>query len=283
LGENKMAEKRYYWLKLKENYFDSPKIKKLRRVAGGDTYTIIYLKMQLLSISSGGVISFEGIEESFEEELALKLDEQIEDVQLTLAFLKQQSLVEAKDEQYLLVEACNNIGSENSSAERVRKFRENKEKLELDMKNQAKALHCNAGVTQVKQNSISISNSIYNIFNYWNSKDIIKHRELNKEREKALEKALKKYKEEELIKYIERYDMVIKDTTYFFDYKWTLEDFLNRKDGMASFTDEGSKWVSYNNQKRVIDKKDTSSAFEHHNYSKEELNSVFDSLKDVEL
>ena len=43
--------KRYYWLKLKDDYLDSPKIKKLRKIAGGDTYTIIYLKMQLLSES----------------------------------------------------------------------------------------------------------------------------------------------------------------------------------------------------------------------------------------
>ena len=126
-----MSEKRYYWLKLKENYFDSPKIKKLRRIAGGDTYTIIYLKMQLLSVSSGGVISFEGIEQSFEEELALKLDEQVEDVQLTLAYLKQQCLVEENNENYLFVEACSNIGSEGQSAERVRLFRERENKKSL--------------------------------------------------------------------------------------------------------------------------------------------------------
>ena len=74
-----MAENRFYWLKLKEDYFSSPKIKKLRKIAGGDTFTIIYLKMQLLSVSSGGVITFERIEDNFEEELALKLDEQVED------------------------------------------------------------------------------------------------------------------------------------------------------------------------------------------------------------
>ena len=87
-----MAEKRYYWLKLKEDYFTNPKIKKLRKIAGGDTFTIIYLKMQLLSISNSGVIEFEGIEPTFEEELALKLDEDLENVQLTLAYLKTQCL-----------------------------------------------------------------------------------------------------------------------------------------------------------------------------------------------
>ena len=77
-----MAEKRYYWLKLEESYFDNPKIKKLRKIAGGDTYTIIYLKLQLLSISNKGIITFEGIENTFEEELALKLDEDVEDIRI---------------------------------------------------------------------------------------------------------------------------------------------------------------------------------------------------------
>ena len=29
-----MAEKRYYWLKLNEDYFANPKIKKSRKIAG---------------------------------------------------------------------------------------------------------------------------------------------------------------------------------------------------------------------------------------------------------
>lgn len=158
-----MAEKRYYWLKLKEDYFNSPKIKKLRNIAGGDTYTIIYLKMQLLSVSNGGIISFEGIEDNFEKELSLKLDEQLEDVQLTLAYLKQQGLVETNNEYYLFIEACNNIGSESQSAERVRRFREKQNNISLP---------CNDSVTQVKRNSISISNSKSNS-NINNYKEII--------------------------------------------------------------------------------------------------------------
>ena len=146
-----MADKRYYWLKLKEDYFNSPKIKKLRKIAGGDTYTIIYLKMQLLSISNNGIITFEGIESTLEEELALKLDEQLEDVQLTLTYLKAQGLLEQNENEFLLPEASDNIGSESDSAERVRLFRERKKQ---------NLLQCNDSVTQVKQ--ISISNSISN-------------------------------------------------------------------------------------------------------------------------
>lgn len=157
-----MAEKRFYWLKLKENYFDSPKIKKLRKIAGGDTYTIIYLKMQLLSICNGGIINFEGIELSFEEELALKLDEQLEDVQLTLAYLKQQKLVEESDESFLLIEACNNIGSEGQSAERKRRF---------DARKQERALLGNGSVTEEKRNSISNISNLNSNSSLFNSSD----------------------------------------------------------------------------------------------------------------
>lgn len=41
-------EKRYWWLKLPEDFFNQIEIKLLRKIAGGDTYTIIYQKMLLL-------------------------------------------------------------------------------------------------------------------------------------------------------------------------------------------------------------------------------------------
>lgn len=84
-----------------------------------------------------------------------------------------------------------------------------------------------------------------NIYNYWNSKGIIKHLNLSVEINNAIDKALKIYTEEEIKRYIDRYATAIGDKTYFFDYKWTLKEFLTRKDGISSFTDEGSKWVNY--------------------------------------
>lgn len=131
-GEKKMADKRYYWLKLKEDYFNSPKIKKLRKIAGGDTYTIIYLKMQLLSIKNNGIIEFEKIEPTFQEELALKLDEDVENVGITLSYLQTQGLIEVNNNnKFLLLEANDNIGSESESAKRVRLFREREDQKAL--------------------------------------------------------------------------------------------------------------------------------------------------------
>ena len=36
-------DKRYYWLKLFDDFFDSLRMKTLRRLPRGDTYLIIYL------------------------------------------------------------------------------------------------------------------------------------------------------------------------------------------------------------------------------------------------
>ena len=68
--------KKYYWLKLRNDWFGDKRIKKLRSIAGGDTYTIIYLKMQLLSLKNEGKLFFEGVEDDFVSELALDLDEE---------------------------------------------------------------------------------------------------------------------------------------------------------------------------------------------------------------
>lgn len=136
-----MAERRYYWLKLQEDFFSSLRIKKLRKIAGGDTYTIIYLKMQLLSIRNGGILKYTGIESSFAEELALDLDEEVENVTVTLQYLLACGLIETSDNiEFLLPFAVMNTGSEGSSAKRVREFRDRQ-----------KALPSNTSVTQMKQ------------------------------------------------------------------------------------------------------------------------------------
>lgn len=131
-----MSEKRYYWLKLMKDFFTNPKIKKLRKLAGGDTFTIIYLKLQLLSLDNEGVLIFQGIENTFEEEMALTIDEDVENVSVTLNYLISQNLMEVLSKtEYLLTETQCLIGSESSVTKRVRKHREQK------------ALRCNANET----------------------------------------------------------------------------------------------------------------------------------------
>ena len=112
---NEINGKRYFWLKLDRHFFNNARIKKLRRLAGGDTYTIIYLKLLLLSIEFNGLLIYEGIEETFEKEMALKLEEDEENVVVTINYLKIQGLLEERDGDGFLPEAASSIGSETKS------------------------------------------------------------------------------------------------------------------------------------------------------------------------
>ena len=98
------------------------------------------------------------------------------------------------------------------------------------------------------KNSIEKELKEKEVFDFWNSQNIIVHKELNDDKIKAIQKALKKYSLEDIKKYIERYAKVINDKNYFFDTRWGLIDFLKQKNAMPDFTDEGSKWLNYINQ-----------------------------------
>lgn len=116
--------KKYYWIRLQKGFFKSLAMKKLRRIAGGDTYTIIYLKLQLLSADTEGVLYYEGIENSFAEEVASLLDEDEDNVKVTLQFLESVGLLERKGEdEYLLTEVPFIVGSETDKAQLMRNKR----------------------------------------------------------------------------------------------------------------------------------------------------------------
>ncbi len=134
--------KRYYWLKLMKDFFIQARIKKLRRIAGGDTYVIIYLKLMLLSINTDGVITFESIENTIEEELALILDEEVKNIEVVLAYLIANKLCQQiSNNKYDLKEVQSLIGSETATAERMRKSRERKKQNTLKCNNVTPKLH----------------------------------------------------------------------------------------------------------------------------------------------
>lgn len=123
--------KRYFWLKLHKDFFQRKEIKRLRKIAGGDTYTIIYLKMLLRSIMSDGKLYFDGLEDDFASELALDLDEKEENVQITVQYLLKSGLLEmCSDEEYYLPDTKDSTGCETAAASRMRKCRAKKNKLE---------------------------------------------------------------------------------------------------------------------------------------------------------
>lgn len=144
-------EKRYYWLKFKEDFFGSKRIKKLRKMAGGDTYVIIYLKMQLKALRTNGVLEFTGLEDNFADELALDIEENPEDVRIVVTYLLTYGLCECSDNvHYFLPWVKENTGSETASTQRSRDSRKRK-KLQCNTTATQLQQICNATETQLQQ------------------------------------------------------------------------------------------------------------------------------------
>lgn len=169
-------EKRYFWLKLKENFFDEKYIKALRKLPSGDSIVIVYLKMQLKCLQTSGLLTYDNVMPTLEEELALILDEDLNIVKVTLLALENLGLIEKRSDCSIFMVALpvGAIGSESSVSERVRKYRDRK-KLEDNVK----MLHCNTSVTKCNT-------------------DIDINREIEKNREIEIEKEIDVELEEEI-------------------------------------------------------------------------------------
>lgn len=133
-----MAEqnKRYFWLKLKNTYFNQLEQKKMRKQENGKDMQIIYLRMMLLSLDKGGYIYYQGVYDSIEEELAEEFSEDVSIVSETIRYLSENNMISFDDESNcFLPQAVDCTGSESYSAERMRRLRAKR------------TSHCDAEVT----------------------------------------------------------------------------------------------------------------------------------------
>ena len=150
--------KRLWWLKLSMEFFSSDiVIKKMRKLPGGDTYTIITERLLLMSLPNDFRIYYEGVEDTFIDEIALRLDETPEAVSTTIAMLVKQGWMVKEDSfTYYVPKAEELAGSERDDAERKRRQREREKAklLLLECDNVTPESHdCHENVTTEKEKS----------------------------------------------------------------------------------------------------------------------------------
>lgn len=115
-------KKRYYWLKLNEDFFTRYHIKVLRMEPDGDSLVVIYLKLLLASINNGGTLSYED-EGEFATHVAIDMYEDKEKVRALLNFLVGRHLAEISGSACTFFEAKDCVGTESTSASRMRRAR----------------------------------------------------------------------------------------------------------------------------------------------------------------
>lgn len=141
-----MANKRYYWLKLKEDFFEQDEIKIIEGMPNGKDYIILYFKLLAKSIRTKGELNFKGLIPYSPEMLSTITNTNVDVVKSAISMFEQLKMIEVWDDGTIYMAELNGmIGSESESAARVRKHRE------LSTDNQ-KALQCNADVTSCNEN-----------------------------------------------------------------------------------------------------------------------------------
>lgn len=142
--------KRYHWLKLKQDFFEDDTIFWLEEQENGKSYVIFYLKLCLKSLQDNGqLIRYVGERLiPYDIKALAKLTNTATDtVAIAMKIFLEIGLVETLETGEIYMTQINEmIGSETDSARRVRKHRARKKALENSGKN--KSLQCNSQVTK---------------------------------------------------------------------------------------------------------------------------------------
>ena len=97
-NEKKSKSKRYYWIKLKKDFFNDIRMMKADKMENGKTIIVIYLKILLESLENDGQIRHMGIEPDIASELALVTGEDEEEIKRTLDFLEKVGCIRTNED-----------------------------------------------------------------------------------------------------------------------------------------------------------------------------------------
>lgn len=129
-----MANKKFYWLKLKRDFFKRHDIKIIESMPNGKDYILFYLKLLCESVDHEGNLRFSEQIPYNENMLSTITDTNIDIVRSAIKVFSQLEMMEILDDgTYYMNEVQKMIGSaaDNDNANRQRRFREKQKELAL--------------------------------------------------------------------------------------------------------------------------------------------------------
>ena len=129
-----MADKKFYWLKLKKDFFKRHDIRIVEAMPNGKDYILFYLKMLLESIDHEGQLRFSETIPYNEEMLSIVTNTNVDIVHRAMEIFIELNMVDVYDDKTIyMTEVQSLIGSaaDNDNANRVRRCREKKKQLLL--------------------------------------------------------------------------------------------------------------------------------------------------------
>lgn len=90
-----------------------------------------------------------------------------------------------------------------------------------------------------------IKENIKEIFDYWNSCNIIQHAKLTDDMKRLLKTRLNEYDVEQLKECISHYSEAYHSEYEYCQFKWSILTFFKQKNAYLDFMEDGSKWNNY--------------------------------------
>ena len=125
-----MAEKKYYWLKLKRDFFKRHDIRIIEEMPNGKDYILFYLKLLLESIDHEGALRFSETIPYNEQMLSVITNTNVDVVKAAMKIFIDLNMIEIFDDSTIfMAEVLKLTGSETAAAGRMRKRREKQKAL----------------------------------------------------------------------------------------------------------------------------------------------------------
>ena len=116
--------KKYYYLKLKEGFFDSDDMKLLQAMKDGYVYSDILLKLYLQSLRQEGRLMYRGIVPYTPDMIATITNHQVGTVEKAMKIFEQMGFIEILDNGAIyMLDIQNFIGQSSTEADRIRNYR----------------------------------------------------------------------------------------------------------------------------------------------------------------
>lgn len=264
-----MAEKSYYYLKLKDNFFESDEMKVLESLENGYLYSNILLKFYLKSLKNEGRLTFNEFIPYDAKMLATITGHNVDVVEKAIKVFQSMHLIEVLDNGAIyMLDIQQMIGSISSEGIRKAQYRE---KIKIEKESGTKLGQC--------PNIISISNSISNSNNNLIEE---KKKEINKERKKEFEPPTL-----DEIKAFAREKNAPEIAQPFYEY-FTAGNWIDSKgQRVKSWRQKFLTWLSFDKKEKVpkvyMQVPQQSVAIHQRTYSKNELDNLFDDIENVEI
>ena len=147
--------KKYYWLKLKETFFDSEEMKILESMENGTIYQNLYLKICLISLKSNGALLFKDMIPYNLEMIATITRTNIDIVRAGLQVFEKLKLITITDNEVIYMTYIQTlIGKSSTESDRVSKYRKTlKDNSNNSTTNQEES--CNNSVEKLQESYAS--------------------------------------------------------------------------------------------------------------------------------